>query len=86
MQAGLGELITVGADVDGVLETQGVDAVNIQNIKKRCRAHCELDTTPVLDFLSSGGPFGTVPELFFEKKQPIPVLQQLLLYHSQPTT
>jgi hypothetical protein len=26
-----------------------------------------------------GGPFGTVPELFFEKKQLIPALQQLIV-------
>jgi len=30
-----------------------------------------------------GGPWGTVPELLFEKKQLIPVLQQLLIsYHT----
>jgi hypothetical protein len=26
-----------------------------------------------------GGPFGTVPELLFEKKQLIPALQQLII-------
>ena len=32
-------------------------------------------------FRDYGGPFGTVPELFFEEKQPIPELQQLLVLH-----
>jgi len=31
-----------------------------------------------------GGPFWTVPELFFEKKQLIPALQQLLIAYSNP--
>jgi len=43
----------------------------------------------VLSIGHDGGPFGTVPELLFEKKQLIPALQQLrvslqdgiLLYH-----
>ena len=33
-----------------------------------------------------GGPYGTVPELFFEKKQLIPALQQLLASYSKPTS
>jgi hypothetical protein len=32
----------------------------------------------VLPFVHDGGPFGTVPELLFEKKQLIPPVQQLL--------
>jgi hypothetical protein len=32
-----------------------------------------------------GGPFGTVPELLFERKQLIPALQQLLIVGSRPT-
>ncbi|MFH0769018.1 MAG: hypothetical protein V1932_05580 [Chloroflexota bacterium] len=34
----------------------------------------------VLPIVPLGGPFGTVPELLFEKKQLIPALQQLLVY------
>jgi len=34
----------------------------------------------------NGGPFGTVPELFFEKKQLIPALRQLLVSHSKPAS
>ena len=34
---------------------------------------------PVLSIVHDGGPFGTVPELLFEKKQLIPALQQLLV-------
>lgn len=33
----------------------------------------------------NGGPLWTVPELFFEKKQLIPALQQLLVSHPRPT-
>jgi hypothetical protein len=33
----------------------------------------------VLPFVHDGGPFGTVPELLFEKKGLIPALQQLLI-------
>ena len=32
--------------------------------------------------LSCGGPWGTVPELLFEKKELIPALQQLLVAES----
>jgi hypothetical protein len=32
-----------------------------------------------------GGPFGTVPELLFEKKGLIPALQQMLVAGSGPT-
>jgi hypothetical protein len=32
-----------------------------------------------------GGPFGTVPELLFEKKRLIPALQQMLVAGSGPT-
>jgi hypothetical protein len=34
--------------------------------------------------IHNGRPFGTVPELFFEKKQLIPALQQLLVSYSTP--
>jgi hypothetical protein len=33
-----------------------------------------------------GGPWLTVPELLFEKKQLIPALQQLLVSYLRPTT
>jgi hypothetical protein len=33
----------------------------------------------VLPFVHDGGPFGTVPELLFEKKGLIPHLQQMLI-------
>jgi len=36
--------------------------------------------------VASGGPWLTVPELFFEKKQLIPTLQQLLISYQRPTT
>jgi len=32
----------------------------------------------VLPFIHDGGPFGTVPELLFDKKHLIPILQQIL--------
>ena len=32
--------------------------------------------------VTSGGPWGTVPELLFEKKELIPALQELLTSHS----
>jgi hypothetical protein len=35
--------------------------------------------TGVLPIDTPGGPFGTVPELLFEKKQLIPALQQLIV-------
>jgi hypothetical protein len=31
-----------------------------------------------------GGPWGTVPELLFEKKALIPALQELLAYYPRP--
>jgi len=34
----------------------------------------------VLPIVTPGGPFGTVPELLFEKKGLVPALQQLLVY------
>ena len=37
----------------------------------------------VLPFVQNGGPYGTVPELLFEKKELIPIIQQLLIkYHT----
>ena len=39
----------------------------------------------VLPIDTPGGPWGTVPELFFEKKQLIPALQQLILSYQKPT-
>jgi hypothetical protein len=38
----------------------------------------------VLPFVHDGGPFGTVPELLFEKKQLIPPVQQLLAAGPNP--
>jgi hypothetical protein len=38
----------------------------------------KMDTVGVLPIDTPGGPFGTVPELLFEKKRLIPALQQLL--------
>jgi len=38
-------------------------------------------TIGVLPVDTLGGPFGTVPELFFEKKGLIPALQQILVSH-----
>jgi hypothetical protein len=35
------------------------------------------------NMITCGGPWGTVPELLFEKKQLIPVLQQLLASHRE---
>jgi hypothetical protein len=35
----------------------------------------------VLPFVHDGGPWGTVPELLFEKKGLIPAVQQLLVSH-----
>ncbi|MFC2060569.1 hypothetical protein ACFLTZ_05740, partial [Chloroflexota bacterium] len=37
------------------------------------------DKIAVLPIDTFGGPFGTIPELLFEKKQLIPILQQLLI-------
>jgi hypothetical protein len=37
------------------------------------------ERSPVLYFVRPSGPFGTVPELIFEKKGLIPNLQQLLV-------
>ena len=34
--------------------------------------------------IPSVGPFGTVPELLFEKKQLVPALQQLLAFYLKP--
>lgn len=38
----------------------------------------------VLPIVHDGGPWGTVPELLFEKKQLIPALQQLLVSYRKP--
>ena len=43
---------------------------------------CELVTTrgtTVIPIVHYGGPFGTVPELLFEREQLIPALQKLLV-------
>jgi site-specific DNA recombinase len=40
---------------------------------------------PVLSIVHHGGPWLTVPELFFDKKQLIPALRQLLTSYSRPT-
>ncbi|MDD5511242.1 MAG: hypothetical protein PHI12_10585, partial [Dehalococcoidales bacterium] len=37
------------------------------------------ETLSVLGIVPIGGPFGTVPELLFEKKQLIPALQQFMV-------
>jgi len=59
--------------------------------KKQAIIHYNLPLSPdgrkkqlaeILPIVSFGGPFGTVPELLFEKNELIPMLQQLLLsYH-----
>jgi len=36
---------------------------------------------PVLSIVHYGGPFGTVPELLFEKKGLIPAVQELIVSH-----
>jgi hypothetical protein len=38
----------------------------------------------VLPFVHDGGPFGIVPELLFEKKELIPLVQQLLAAGPSP--
>ncbi len=43
------------------------------------------ETVSVLPIDTFGGPWGTVPELLFEKKELIPALQQLLISYSKPT-
>jgi len=35
----------------------------------------------ILSTIHYGGPFGTVPELLFEKKVLIPAVQELLVYY-----
>jgi hypothetical protein len=40
-----------------------------------------LNTEPVPRIIHHGGPWGTVPELLFEKKGLIPAVQQLLVSH-----
>jgi len=42
------------------------------------------ETAGVLYSVHHGGPFGTVPELLFEKNQLIPALQQLLISYVSP--
>jgi len=44
------------------------------------------ETVGVLSTVQNGGPWLTVPELFFEKKELIPVLQQLLLSNTRETS
>jgi site-specific DNA recombinase len=39
---------------------------------------------PVLPIVHHGGPWATVPELFFDKKQLISALQQLMSSYSKP--
>jgi len=43
-----------------------------------------LDCRGVLGIVPFGGPWATVPELFFEKKELIPVLQELLVSYPSP--
>ena len=43
-----------------------------------------LEYRVVLGIVPFGGPFGTVPELLFEKKQLIPPVQQLLAAGPSP--
>jgi hypothetical protein len=55
----------------GKVETRGFGP-NYQNTNGKV-------FSKVLPFVHDGGPFGTVPELLFEKKQLIPALQQLFV-------
>ncbi|MDO9333588.1 MAG: hypothetical protein Q7T57_03585 [Dehalococcoidales bacterium] len=48
-------------------------------IEKTLSVQSDLDFRGVLGIVPFGGPFGTVPELLFEKKGLIPALQQLLV-------
>ena len=48
-------------------------------IEKTLSGQSCLDGRAVLGIVPLSGPFGTVPELLFEKKQFIPALQILLL-------
>ncbi|MDP2730828.1 MAG: hypothetical protein Q8O55_10160 [Dehalococcoidales bacterium] len=48
-------------------------------LKKTLPEKSVLDFLGVLGIVPFGGPFGTVPELLFEKKGLIPALQQLLV-------
>ena len=45
-------------------------------------SHETVGVPPIVHY---GGPFGTVPELIFEKRQFIPALQQLLITSSYLT-
>jgi len=47
-------------------------------------AHWQERDEVVLPIVPFGGPWATVPELFFEKKQLIPELQQLLISYQSP--
>jgi len=42
------------------------------------------DKVEVLPMVTPGGPWGTVPELLFEKNDLIPAVQQLLISYSAP--
>ncbi len=48
-------------------------------IEKTLSVQSDLDFRGVLGIVLFGGPFGTVPELMFEKKQLVPELQLLLV-------
>jgi hypothetical protein len=43
-----------------------------------------LERRGVLGIVPTGGPWGTVPELLFEKKQLIPALQEMLVQADNP--
>ena len=62
--------------------------------KKQVTIHYNLPMPPeevkqqpigVLPIGTPGGPYGTVPELFFEKKELIPSLQKLIVTYSRLT-
>ena len=48
-------------------------------IEKTLTEQSVLDFRGVLGIVPFGGPFGTVPELLFEKKGLIPAIQQLMV-------
>jgi len=59
-----------------------IERIDVNGNTNNGQTDGECELTPECGIVTYGGPYGTVPELLFEKKELIPMLQQLLTsYH-----
>ena len=85
-----GRVTVIGDDLRSLLEEAElterqaflrsfIERIDVNGNTNNGQTDGECELTPECGIVPFGGPYGTVPELLFEKKQLIPALQQLLV-------